>query len=286
MALAMNAGNPLFHFNGLTFVLTVLGSIAVHASCNLINDYYDYKSGLDRPDNTGAGNILVRGGITPKQGMSLAIATMIVALVIGAILYSMIGPMILLFVLFGFLSAVFYTAPPLNLKYLGIGDIQVIVSFGAIVTLGAYYVQAHGIMDFSWSSPEVWKVVLIALPSGLLIDAILHANNHRDLFSDKAHGVKTMATMLGDKASEKLEYVLIVGAYVFIIVMVAMRLLTPFALLTLVTFPKAMVVLKKIGGRNSLDPKSYNVMDVDAAQLHTVFGAAMIVAFVVSYFVG
>ena len=119
-----------------------------------------------------------------------------------------------------------------------------------------------------------------------MIDSILHANNHRDLYSDKAHGVKTMATILGDKASEKLEYVLIVGAYVFIIVMVAMRLLTPFALLTLLTFPKAMVVLKKVGGRNVLDPTVYNVMDVDAAQLHTVFGAAMIVGFVVSYFVG
>lgn len=285
MALAMNSTNPAFAFSGLTFALTVVGCVAVQASCNLINDYYDYKTGLDTSQNFGAMNILVRGAITPRQGMTLAVITMIVALAIGGVLIAMVGSAILWFVLFGFLSAIFYTAPPLNLKYHGLGDIQVILSFGAIMTLGAYYVQAHGVMDFAWGSPDVWKVVLYSLPSGLLIDAILHANNHRDMYDDKAHGITTMATMLGDKASQSAQYVLVVGAYVFIILMVATRFMTPIALITLLTFPKALVVLKKVGGRKTLDPKAFNMMDIDAAQLHTAFGAAMIVAFVVSYFV-
>lgn len=285
MALAMNSANPAFSFNWLTFALTVIGCMTVHASCNMISDYFDFKTGLDTADNFGAMNVLVRRALTEKQLLTAATLTMIAALAIGGALIGMVGPSVLWFVLFGALSAVFYGAPPLNLKYVGLGDIQVILSFGTIMTLGAYYVQAHQFMDFSWSSPEVWRVVLYSLPSGMLIDAILHANNHRDMASDKAHGIKTMAIILGEKASRSAQYVLVIGAYTFIIFMVVMRFMTPLMLVTLLTFPKALVVLKKIGGRDTLDPKEFNVMDVDAAQLHTAFGAAMIVAFVVSYFV-
>ncbi len=285
MALAMNSTNPAFSFNWATFALTVIGCMTVHASCNMISDYFDYKTGLDTANNFGAMNILIRKLLTERQLIRASIVAMIGALLIGGVLVWLVGPAILWFVLFGALSAVFYGAPPLNLKYVGLGDIQVILSFGTIMTLGAYYVQAHQFMDFSWSSPEVWKVVLYSLPSGLLIDAILHANNHRDLHSDKAHGIKTMANMLGEKASASAQYVLVIGAYTFIIFMVVTRYMTPLMLLTLLTFPKALVVLKKIGGRDTLDPKEFNIMDVDAAQLHTAFGAAMIVAFVVSYFV-
>ncbi|HET7153573.1 MAG TPA: 1,4-dihydroxy-2-naphthoate octaprenyltransferase [Candidatus Kapabacteria bacterium] len=285
IALAMYSNNPDFHFNIINFLLTIVGCMAVQSSCNLINDFYDYKTGLDTAENFGAMNVLVRGSLSPKQVINEAVVTMIGALAIGAFLLIAAGPAVLWFVLFGFLSAIFYTAPPLNLKYRGFGDIQVIVSFGAIMTLGAYFVQAHNVMDLSWSSAEVWKVVLYSLPSGLLIDAILHANNHRDLYSDKERGIKTMAIMLGEKPSQALQYVLVVGAYLFIVAMVALRYMTPFALLTLATLPKALVVLKKIGGRNTIDAGAFNMMVIDAAQLHTAFGAAMIVGFVVSYFV-
>ena len=69
-----------------------------------------------------------------------------------------------------------YTAGPAPLKYLGLGDLAVLICFGP------------GMIAYS-SSLLVGTVpvaaVVLALPAALYVVAILHANNYRDIESDK-----------------------------------------------------------------------------------------------------
>jgi 1,4-dihydroxy-2-naphthoate octaprenyltransferase len=284
IALMMHGSDGRFSFHWALFALTVVGSVAVQASCNLINDYYDWRRHVDRPDNFGARNTLVVGTLTPGQLVAEAAVLMAAALLIGLAILSSVGPELLWFVLIGFLSAVFYSAPPFGLKYRGLGDLQVILSFGSIMTLGAYYVQAHVVVPFSWTSIDFLKVIVYSLPIGLLVDAILHANNHRDIEGDRASGTRTLATVLGEGPSRAFEYALVLGAYAAVVLMVVFAHLTPLALIVLLTLPKARVVLVKIGGRGKIDAAAFNMVDVDAAQLHLAFGLALTMSFLISFF--
>ena len=111
------------------------------------------------------------------------------------------------------------------------------LSFGVGMTLGSYVVQTG---HFSWLP------VILSTPIGLLIIAILHSNNIRDMKFDGAFGVKTIPILIGQKLSIYMYYALIFGAYASIIVFVAFRLLPWPALLNLITLPTALKLLKMI----------------------------------------
>lgn len=277
IALAMRAqGLVNFEFSVLNFVLCVLGCVAIHIVTNLVNDYFDHKTGLDNKENFGALNILVREMLTPKQVAMGAFVAFLVALAIGA--YFIIdakdkADALICLVLFGALSAYFYTAPPLSLKYRGLGDLQVILSFATLMVFGAYYVQTK---EFSWLP------ILYSIPIGLLVDNILHINNLRDIPADSKANISTLAIWLGENGAKKLHYVLSFGAFVSLALLVLFAKLTPFALLAFLALPAAIKLSKEVQAMTqpNVDP----MIVARAAQLHAQFGALMIVGLIVGIF--
>ena len=159
-ALRGNAGIPDFRFDGFAF-RDDPGLRGDPPGVQLVNDYFDYRSGVDRPDNFGAVNVLVRKLMTPRNVAIEAAAAFGVAALCGSTSSLQAGdahwPLVAL-VVFGALSAYFYTAPPFAFKNRGFGDVQVMLSFALLMVFGAFYVQAKTLS---------WLPVIASLPIGL-----------------------------------------------------------------------------------------------------------------------
>ncbi|MBS1493171.1 MAG: 1,4-dihydroxy-2-naphthoate octaprenyltransferase [Bacteroidetes bacterium] len=275
--------DPAIKFNWVVFALALVGSVLAQVGANLINDIYDYKIGIDKEDKKngiphGGSMVLSMNFMTVDQMKMGATVALAVGALIGFYLYLLAGPWIIYLTVFGVLSSVIYTATPAAFKYKALGDIQVFVSFGCVITLGAYMVQTH---EFSWMP------VLLSLPLGFLIDAILHTNNIRDISFDGKFKVKTLPLLIGESASIKFYYFLIFGAYALVAVFVALKLLPYTALLCLITLPIG-IKLCKMANHFPKDPHEryeYGVKHIMmTAKLNMQFGLAMIVGILVYYF--
>jgi 1,4-dihydroxy-2-naphthoate polyprenyltransferase len=275
--------NPDLKFNFLYFIITLIGGMAIHVTTNLVNDIYDYKKGIDKEDKeTGiphGGSLVISKGLVQIKDMKvLATISTLVAIATGVYLYFTAGIWILYLSIFGLLSAIYYTASPIALKYKALGDIQVFISFGTGMTLGSYIVQTH---EFSWIP------VVLSIPLGFLIDAILHSNNIRDIKFDGTFGVKTLPILIGEKLSKYFYYFLILGAYASIIIFVIFRLLPWPALLNLITLPTALKLIRmlKVIPQESMERfefgSKHNMM---TAQFNMQFGLTLTLGLLISIF--
>jgi len=267
-------GNPGLEINWFRFILTVIGCVTVHSGANLLSDYYDYKVRVDREGTYGSSGLLVGKIMQPGQILKGGVIAISVALGIGLYLVFVTpNPVFLLGVIFiGGIFAVFYTANPFAFKYNALGDIAVFISFGSAMVLGAYYVQAH---RFSWAP------VLYALPIALLVDAILHSNNLRDIENDEAVDIKTIPILVGEKVSKWMYYGLILGAYLLILILIVWAGLPMLSLLTFLSFPLAVKLVRMVRDKEKIPKKQFAMIDAATAQCHLTFGALMIISIII-----
>jgi 1,4-dihydroxy-2-naphthoate octaprenyltransferase len=272
-ALRGHYGIPDFRFGGISFCVTIVGCVAVHSASNLVNDFFDHRSGVDQPDNFGAVNVLVRRLMSPVQVSIEAAAAFALAAACGLYLALQAGsaqwPLVALIV-FGALSAYFYTAPPFAFKNRGFGDLQVMLSFALAMVFGAFYVQAHTLS---------WVPVIDALPIGLLVVDILHINNLRDLATDRAAGISTIAIALGEAGAKRLHHAYVTAAYAVTLVLVAFSLLSPWTLIVFASVPAALKLSRAVQALNApdIDP----MIVVKTARFHALFGALLILGLLV-----
>jgi 1,4-dihydroxy-2-naphthoate octaprenyltransferase len=134
------------------------------------------------------------------------------------------------------------------------------------MVLGAYVVQT--------GRPD-WMPLVIAVPVGFLVTAILHANNLRDMPFDRRAGIRTIAMLLGRSGARGMYAGLVLGAYLVVIGLVAARVVSPLALAALLTVPIAARNLKLVF--RASEPAELAMADVMTAQLHMMFGVLMTV---------
>ena len=261
-------GGPAFSFDWLALALTVVGMVAAQAACNLVNDYFDHRWSCDLPDNSGARNpffdsALTRRGLLGVLGgllaADLAIAAYFLATVGGWALWSVI--------LLGAFMVVFYTAPPISLKYHALGDLFIILVNGLAGTFGAFYVQAAGT---PFTARQALTVLLFAIPVAFMGDVILNANNTRDVPDDRKVKAISFAGLVGEAGGVALEHFLVFGSFLVAVVL-APIFLTPLTLVTLLTVPMAHRLLHKLRHRAAVDPAAYERVDLDGAALNLVF---------------
>jgi 1,4-dihydroxy-2-naphthoate octaprenyltransferase len=189
------------------------------------------------------------------------------AALIGIYLTVVAGPLLLPIGIFGLLTGFFYTASPFALAYLGLGEIAVFIAMGPCMVLGAYYVQ---------TSTVTWTAAIASIPVGFLVAAILHANNLRDLDSDRVAGKRTMATRLGQAGAKTELRVLIAGGYVTQLIAVLLGLLSaPFGapwttLAAAFTLPSALQLSRRMAVETQ--PRGLQAVFGQTAKLHFHFG--------------
>ena len=197
--LAWQQGTP---FQWALFVLALLGAFAAHLGANVVNDVFDFVEGTDQTAQKMASEgttlatgsqALMRGQLSLGTYRGLAVALFALALVCGIVL-TFFRPWTLAFGVAGFLLAFFYVARPLRLAYVGrgLGELDILISFGILPLVGSYYVQAG-------------KVTLIALlaslPIGLYTTAVLYFHHFLHWRADQAVGKITPIVALGERSA-------------------------------------------------------------------------------------
>ncbi len=261
----------------LHFMLTLIGCVLFHGGTNAFSDYFDFKKRVDREGTYGGSRVLVDKLMAPRELWWWSVVLFVLAGAIGIwlVLQSPDPSLMIALIIVGFVLGAFYTMAPLRLKYLALGDVGVFLAFGSLMVLGSYLVQTA---RFSWSP------VLYALPVALLVDAILHSNNLRDIPFDAAVNIKTVPILIGEKRAQQMYYTLVVGAYVLIPVLILTAKLPWISLITFLSLPVALKLMRMVRDKNKMPLEKFAIIDGATAQLHMMFGVLLIVALLLHYF--
>jgi len=176
-------------------------------AANLCNTYFDFRNGVDK--ETADDRALVDGTVSQDGVLRLSLALFGLAGVMLARFTYIVGAHYMYLALPGMLLALFYTADPFSLKSRGLGDVVIFLCFGPLLMLAVHL----SIVSAAVSTYSASLVVALSVPVGLLTEAILHANNTRDIDADKAAKVFTVAQALGAVGCYKMFLALIGGAY-------------------------------------------------------------------------
>ena len=180
-----------------TLALTLLAALLLQIASNLANDVYDFEKGADSDNRLGPLRLTQAGLITSREMKFATGLCLGLALLIGVFLVFRGGLPILLFGLSSIVCAVAYTAGPLPIAYLGLGELFVLIFFGPVSVMGTYYLQT-----LKWS----YESLLLGLACGSISCAILVVNNLRDYFEDKEANKRTLAVRFGREFARR-EYV-------------------------------------------------------------------------------
>ncbi len=249
-------------FEPVTFVLSLVAALLLQVAANLINEYEDYRRGADKLKQAGQGMVIKQQVLTPRQVLLGAIGTTLAGALIGLILVTQSGPLLIWIGLGGVLVVITYTAGPFPLSYHGLGELAVFVFMGPLMILGAYYIMSRG-----QTSPVP---LLVGLPIGSMVAAILHANNIRDIEADRAVNKRTLAVRFGLPAA-RVEYaVLVGGAYGLVGLLVLAGVMPWPTLVVLGTAPEAYRLIQIIN--TSTETARLHQAQGRTARLHGAFG--------------
>ncbi|MDP6457783.1 MAG: 1,4-dihydroxy-2-naphthoate octaprenyltransferase [Candidatus Bathyarchaeota archaeon] len=250
-------------FNLTYFILTLIGGLAVQAGSNVINDYYDYKSGNDNVNReyvrpfSGGSRMIQLGLLTPLEVLSGALALFALATGIGLFLSWKIGYTILVLGIIGVFSGYFYTAPPLNLASRGIGEAVVGLNFGVLMVLGSYYVQTGTLAV---------EPLVASIPVSLLIAAVLYINEFPDYVADKAVGKDTLVVRLGRNRAVFGFMMMFIGTYGALALALLYQILPIYASLGFLTIPFA---VKAVGYATRYHSKSFDLVPANILTIIT-----------------
>src|ERR671929_1254563 len=207
-------------------LLALLVALALQVAVNYANDYSDGTRGTDS-DRVGPMRLVGSGAASPRAVLVAAALAFAVAGVAGLALAALSSWWLVLVGAICIVAAWTYTGGPLPYGYRALGELFVFVFFGLVAVVGTTFAQTRGVEGLALAA---------SVPVGLLIVAILVVNNLRDIAGDAAVGKRTLAVVLGERATRVGYIALLCGAFVAII---GIGLVRPWALLGLVAAPLA-----------------------------------------------
>ena len=259
------------------FLWALVTMMILHTAANMLSDVFDDRRGLDR-DVTPASGAIVRGLLTGRQVLRGSLVLFAAGTASGLLLAHLSGTALLIVGAAGVAIGASYSL----LKVRALGDPAVFLTFGLLGSLGAWIVQTGSL---SWL-PVIW-----AVPMALLVPAILHANNWRDVRSDRERGVTTVAALLGDRGSLAYYGLLLFAPFFLVSVLMTVPLLPaaglrpmpPTFLLVFLSLPSALKLWGRAVYRGSpRSPLDYVVLDGATARHNLIFGllatAAVLIA--------
>ncbi len=231
------------HFSLFRAILACFGLIVTHISVNTLNDYFDYRSGVDlvtrRTPFSGGSGMLPAGLLTPKQVLWLGLVTFIVAVPIGLYFIFLSGwqllPLLLVAAFCILLYSPFILKQPWPEWAPGVG-------LGLLPVLGMYFVQMEA---------YTWHAVIASVPSAFLVHNLLLLNEFPDVAADRTAGRKTLPIMIGEKRAAGFYTFVTLAVYVWIIAWVIAGVMPVWVLLALLTLPFAIkAIVASFDSRN------------------------------------
>jgi len=217
-------------------ILAFVGILLAHTSVNTLNDYFDYRSGVDlatkRTPFSGGSGILPAGLLTPRQVFWFGVTCFLLDIPIGIYFIIVSGWLLLPIIIIAAICVLFYTPVILKLRWpewspgLGLGTLPV---------LGAYFVQTA-----AYTVPAI----VASIPSGILVHNLLLLNEFPDVEADRKAGRKTLPITMGGKGASIVYSALTVVVYLWIIGGVVAGVMPAFSLIALLTLPLAVKAIR------------------------------------------
>jgi 1,4-dihydroxy-2-naphthoate octaprenyltransferase len=212
-------------------LLALIGLILCHISVNVLNDYFDYKSGLDlrtvKTPFSGGSGILPAGKLTPKQVLIYGTTCFILAVPVGVYFTLVQGWLLIPVLALGALCILFYTTVILKTDF---PEWSPGLGLGILPVLGAYFVQTGG---------YTLEAFVGAVPCGFLVLNLLLLNEFPDTEADRVASKRTLPIRAGKKSSAVVFTAFTALTYLWIIGAVLTSAMPLYALLALATLPFA-----------------------------------------------
>jgi len=269
-------------FNPWYFLLTLVGAICLNAGTNMTNDYFDHVWGSDEINTefanpfTGGSRLIQMGLVKPKTFLWQGIGFFVIGSLIGLALMLTRGPLVLWLGIVGVFSGYFYTAPPFRLAGTGLGELLIGLNFGPLMVLGSYYTQTRA---FSW------EPVIGSLPVALLIALVVWINQFQDMRADAAVGKAHWVVRLGRKRAAAAYGLMLAATYLSLAAGVILGVVTPFALLGLLTAPLA-IKAYRVARVHYDHPQKLVPANAATIQIHLLTGLLMTLGYVIQGIVG
>ena len=258
-------------FYPFLFVLVLVGSVLMQCGANLTDEYADHDADTARHKVQAPYKVIARGLLTPAAVWRGALTCFGIAALIGVYLVTRTGWPVAVVCLASVGVAYCYSAGPLPLGNVALGEPLVFIFMGPVMVLGSFYVQTQTV---------TWPAVWLSLPVACLVTAILTANNLRDANEDRLSGKTTLVHLWGRQPIAVLYGALLLIAFASMAGLVLTRLgswpwLAPFLVL-----PQAVAVARKIW--ESTERADLHQALRGTAQLHLRFGLLLSAGVVLS----
>ena len=256
----------------LDAILIFAGVMALHASVDLLNDFWDFKRGIDTKTNrtkmSGGTGVLPEGLLKPSSVYRAGVAFLIIGSVIGG--YFVITDGIIIGIILGFaiLSIYFYSTKIVDS---GLGEFFVAVK-GSLIVIGTYYIQSGQITIES---------ILGGIVVGVLSSLVLFIASFPDHDADKSKGRKSLVISVGKEKAAKLFWIFPLVSYFAIIIGVSTNLFPLMSLITLLSIP--LMIKSGLGLRKNFDSIG-NLVPFMSSTL--MFSRITGTLFVVSFLIG
>ena len=247
------------------------GALLLQVGANFANDLFDFEKGADTDARLGPARAVQLGLLTPAQMRAGTVAAFAASFAVGIYLVVVGGWPVVAIGLLSIAGGIAYTGGPYPLGYHGLGDVTVFVFFGVIAVCGTYYVQALELAP---------SAIAASLPVGALATAILIVNNIRDIDTDSVAGKRTLAVMIGRRASRVQYGALLLLPYAFLPV-AHVSLGAPLAVfLPLLTLPIALRLIRTVSTCD--DGPSLNEALAGTAKLELGFSVLLALGWVLA----
>ena len=226
----------------LDAILIFAGVMALHASVDLLNDFWDFKRGIDtktkRTKMSGGTGVLPEGLLKPSSVYRAGITFLIIGSIIGS--YFVITHGIIIGIILGFaiLSIYFYSTKIVDS---GLGEFFVAVK-GSLIVIGTFFIQSGEITIES---------ILGGIVVGVLSSLVLFIASFPDHDADKSKGRKSLVIAVGKEKAAKLFWIFPIISYLTIIIGVSTNLFPLMSLITLLTIP--LMIKSGLGLRKNFD---------------------------------
>src|SRR3990167_2089584 len=257
----------------LDAILTFAGVLALHVSVDLLNDYWDYKRGIDtatkRTKMSGGTGVLPEGLLKPSTVYRAGIGFLILGSVIGFYFVLTDGIIIAVILSFAILSIYFYSTKIVDS---GLAEFFVAVK-GTMIVLGTYFIQSNQITIES---------ILGGIVVGGLSSLVLFIASFPDHDADKSKGRKTLVITVGKKNATSLFWIFPAISYSLIILGISIGIFPILSFITLFSIP--LVIKAGIGLKKNFDSVDELVPFMSSTLMFSrITGALFVLSFLPSF---
>jgi 1,4-dihydroxy-2-naphthoate octaprenyltransferase len=256
-------------------LLAVFGLVVAHAANNMINDYFDLEGGIDSDDYVRAQyapHPILSGWVTKRQLGTAILLMNAIDLAILVFFVAVRGPLVIAFALGGLFISVFYVAPPIRLKWHGLGEPGVFLVWGPLMVVGTFFVATGQIPAWVW---------IASLPYAILVTTVLFGKHIDKIEADTRIGVRTLPVILGERRARLVARALMIAFYPIVLGAALIGWIGPWVALVVLALPLLWRVLKVFSVPKPASPpegfRLWPLWFVSQAFIHTRRAGALLI---------